>query len=90
MSCPKTPTTSWPPHLLRTAHRLTGSAVLFGAVYLLAHGLVKVILVAALLKDQLWAYPWMIAFVAIFIVYQSYRLSFQPWVGLAALTTFER
>jgi uncharacterized membrane protein len=33
-----------------------------GAVYLLAHGLVKVILVAALLKNQLWAYPWTIAF----------------------------
>ena len=44
-------------HLLRTAHGLTGSAVLFGAVYLLAHGVVKVVLVAALLKDQRWAYP---------------------------------
>jgi hypothetical protein len=29
-------------HLLRTAHGLTGPAVLFGAVYLLAHGLAKV------------------------------------------------
>ena len=37
-------------HLLGTAHGLTGAAVLFGAVYLLAHGLVKVALVAALLK----------------------------------------
>jgi uncharacterized membrane protein len=35
-------------HLLRTAHGLTGAAVLFGAVYLLAHGLVKVVLVVAL------------------------------------------
>jgi uncharacterized membrane protein len=32
---------------------VNGSAVLLGAVYLLAHGLVKVILVAALLKNQL-------------------------------------
>jgi hypothetical protein len=40
-------------HLLRTAHGLTGSAVLFGAIYLLAHGLVKVILVTALPKNQL-------------------------------------
>jgi uncharacterized membrane protein len=44
-------------HLLKTAHGLTGSAVLFGAVYLLAHGLVKVVLVAALLKNQLWPIP---------------------------------
>jgi uncharacterized membrane protein len=49
-------------HLLKTAHGLTGSAVLFGAVYLFAHGLVKVVLVAALLKNRLWAYPWMIGF----------------------------
>jgi uncharacterized membrane protein len=76
-------------HLLRTAHGLTGSAVLFGAVYLLAHGLVKVILVTALLKNQLWAYPWMIAFLGVFIVYQLYRLSMKASVGLTALTTVD-
>jgi uncharacterized membrane protein len=63
--------------------------VLFGAVYLLAHGVVKVILVTALLKNQLWAYPWMIGFLGIFIVYQLYRLSFRPSVGLTALTIFD-
>jgi uncharacterized membrane protein len=43
-------------HLLHTADGLTGAGVLFGAVYLLAHGLVKVVLVAALLLNKLWAY----------------------------------
>jgi len=76
-------------HLLKTAHGLTGAAVLFGAVYLLAHGMVKVVLVAALLKNQLWAYPWMIVFLGVFIVYQLYRLSFKPSVGLTALTIFD-
>jgi uncharacterized membrane protein len=76
-------------HLLKTAHGLTGAAVLFGAVYLLAHGMVKVILVAALLMNQLWAYPWTIAFLGVFIVYQLYRLSLQPSVGLTALTFFD-
>jgi uncharacterized membrane protein len=76
-------------HLLKTAHGLTGAAVLFGAVYLLAHGLVKVILVAALLKNQLWAYPWTIAFLAVFIIYQLYRLTLKPSVGLTALTIFD-
>jgi uncharacterized membrane protein len=76
-------------HLLKTAHGLTGAAVLFGAVYLLAHGLVKVILVAALLKNQLWAYPWTIAFLGVFIVYQLYRLSLKPSLGLTALTIFD-
>ena len=76
-------------HLLKTAHGLTGSAVLFGAVYLLLHGLVKVVLVAALFKNQLWAYPWMIGFLAVFIGYQVYRLSLKASVGLAALTIFD-
>jgi uncharacterized membrane protein len=76
-------------HLLRTAHGLTGSAVLFGAVYLLAHGVVKVVLVAALLKNQLWAYPWTIAFLGAFIVYQLYRLRLRPSVGLMALTILD-
>jgi uncharacterized membrane protein len=73
-------------HLLGTAHGLTGAAVLFGAVY---HGLVKVALVAALLNNQRWAYPWTIAFLGVFIGYQLYRLSLGPSVGLAALTVFD-
>jgi uncharacterized membrane protein len=76
-------------HLLKTAHGLTGSAVLFGAVYLLSHGAVKIILVAALLKNELWAYPWTIAFLGVFIVYQVYRLSVKPSVGLTLLTLFD-
>ncbi|HEY7607411.1 MAG TPA: DUF2127 domain-containing protein [Actinomycetes bacterium] len=76
-------------HLLKTTHGLTGPAVLFGAVYLLAHGMVKVILVGALLKNQLWAYPAMIAFLGLFIVYQLYRLIVDPSAGLAALTAFD-
>jgi uncharacterized membrane protein len=76
-------------HLLKTAHGLTGSAVLFGAVYLLSHGAVKIILVAALLHNQLWAYPWLIVFLGVFIVYQVYRLSFKPSVGLTLLTLFD-
>ena len=63
--------------------------MLFGAVYLLAHGLVKVVLVVALLKNQLWAYPWTIAFLGVFIVYQLYRLSLRASVGLTVLTIFD-
>jgi uncharacterized membrane protein len=76
-------------HLLKTAHGLTGSAVLFGAVYLLSHGVVKIVLVVALLKNELWAYPWMLVFLGVFIVYQVYRLSVRPSIGLTALTVFD-
>ena len=76
-------------HLLRYTHGLTGSAVTFAAVYLLLHGITKIVLVAALLRNQLWAYPWMIAFLLIFIVYQLYRIVLEPTFGLSALTIFD-
>jgi uncharacterized membrane protein len=76
-------------HLLHTTNGLTGNAVLFGAVYLLAHGAVKVALVVALLLNKLWAYPWMIVVLLVFIGYQLYRISLDPTAGLIALTLFD-
>jgi uncharacterized membrane protein len=60
-----------------------------GAVYLLLHDVVKVVLVTALLRNQLWAYPWMILFLLAFIGYQLYRLTFAPSIGLFGLTVFD-
>lgn len=62
---------------------------MFAAVYLLLHGLVKVVLVAALLRNRLWAYPWTIAFLGVFIGYQLYRIALHPTLGLSALTVFD-
>ncbi len=76
-------------YLLHTSDGLTGSAVIFGAVYLLLHGLVKVVLVVALLRDKLWAYPWMIAVLLAFIGYQLYRIALAPSVGLVGLSVFD-
>jgi uncharacterized membrane protein len=76
-------------YLLHTANGLTGSAVIFGAVYLLLHGAVKVVLVIALLLNKLWAYPCMIIVLLIFIGYQLYRIALQPGAGLIALTIFD-
>jgi len=76
-------------YLLHTANGLTGQAVLFGAIYLLAHGGIKVALVIALLLNKLWAYPWMIFVLVVFIGYQLYRIVLNPTVGLIALTVFD-
>jgi uncharacterized membrane protein len=76
-------------HLLGYTRGLTGSAVTFAAVYLLLHGLTKIVLVAALLRNQIWAYPWMLGFLLIFIGYQLYRLVLSPTFGLGALTIFD-
>nr|WP_247647150.1 DUF2127 domain-containing protein [Arthrobacter sp. E3] len=76
-------------HILQGAAGLTDHVVFFAALYLLAHGVVKVVLVVALLLDKLWAYPWMIALLVIFILYQFYQLTQTPSLGLAALTVFD-
>jgi uncharacterized membrane protein len=76
-------------HILHSAGHLTHGGALFAAVYLLSHGIAKVVLVVALLRDQLWAYPAMIVLLGAFIVYQLYRLSYHATLGLTLLTIFD-
>ncbi len=75
--------------LLHLTGGLDTSATLFGAVYLLLHGLVKVVLVWAILKNHLWAYPWMIGFLVLFIAYQTYQIILTFSWGLLLLTAFD-
>src|SRR5437762_3189311 len=42
-------------YLVRAAHHLTGASLLFGAIYLLSHGIVKLVLVVEVLRGHLWA-----------------------------------
>jgi hypothetical protein len=51
--------------------------------------IVKGVLVVALLRNKLWAYPWMIAVLLLFIGYQAYRIALTPSAGLIALTVFD-
>lgn len=76
-------------YLVHVTGQLSGRAVYFIAIYLLVHGTVKVILVVALLLNKLWAYPWMITVLLIFIGYQSYRIVQDFSVGLMTLTAFD-
>lgn len=76
-------------HVLHAAGKLTTGSLRFGAVYLLLHGAVKIVLVTALLQNKLWAYPWTIAFLLAFIGYQAYRLTFGLSIALLGLTIFD-
>jgi uncharacterized membrane protein len=74
--------------LLRVTGNLHGIQ-LFGAVYLPTRGVVKPVIVVGLLRREHWAYH--VAFVCLggFVVYQIYRLTYDPTVGLALLTIFD-
>jgi uncharacterized membrane protein len=77
-------------YLLHTASHLTTSTTLFGAIYLLSHGAAKIVLVALVLRDKLWAYPWLIVLLLAFIAYQIYQITFVHFsIGLTALTFFD-
>ena len=76
-------------HLLHSASQLSRGATVYGAVYLLAHGVAKVVLVGLVLRNKLWAYPWMIALLLVFIVYQVYQLTSRLSVWIILLTVFD-
>lgn len=76
-------------HLVRMAQHFSLGTRHFAAVYLLAHGLVKIAMVAGLLRGLRWAYPAAVALMTAFIGYQGYRLFHQPSPLLGLLTVID-
>ena len=76
-------------HLRQAAGSLSANAALFAAIYLLAHGVIKGVLVYGLLRDQFWAFPWAIGVFAAFAVYQIYRYFVEPSGWLILLTVLD-
>ena len=63
-----------------------GQATVFAAVYLVLHGLVKLGIVAAIVSGSRKLYPWAIAALSAFVVWQGYEFALHPSAGLALLT----
>jgi uncharacterized membrane protein len=76
-------------HLLRVSEMLVGGDPVFASLYLLSHGLVKLVLAAALWLDRLWAYPAAIFVFGGFCVYQVYRYTYTHSAALLWLTVFD-
>jgi uncharacterized membrane protein len=70
------------------AHLQHGSIV-FAAVYLLVHGVVKLAIVIALLVGSRGIYPWAMAALGAFLIFQVYELVTKPTIGVAILTVFD-
>jgi uncharacterized membrane protein len=75
-------------HLLRVTANLHNTQT-FGALYLLTHGLVKLVIVVGLLRREHWAYYVAFVFLGGFVIYQIYRMTYAPSAGLALLTVFD-
>lgn len=76
-------------HILKSAHNLTSASLVFGSLYLLSHGILKIVLVIEVLRQHLWAYIGLIVVTSGFIVYQIYRLTYKLSLGLLLLTLFD-
>ncbi len=76
-------------YLLTAVQHLSESSQLFGSLYLLSHGFIKLFLIAALWNRKLWAYPSAIAFFVLFILYQLYRYALSHSVWLILLSIFD-
>ncbi len=72
--------------LVRHTRTLGHGVVDFAIAYLLVHGLVKLVLAGGLIRERLAVFPWALGFLALFILYQGYRLAVGFSWGLAFLT----
>lgn len=77
-------------HILKAAHQLTGGALIFAGLYLLAHGIVKLVLVIEVIRDHLWAYIALIVVTVLFAIYQIYRIALVKFsISLVLLTIID-
>lgn len=72
--------------LRHQAAHLSINAQFFTAIFLLSHGVIKTLLIVALLRRKLWAYPSAIFVFSGFIAYQMYQYAVGGSVWLIALS----
>ncbi|MDL9980810.1 DUF2127 domain-containing protein [Microbacterium sp. ASV49] len=75
--------------LIHGVAHVGSSGLAFVAAYLLLHGAVKIAIVIALLIGSRRIYPWAMAALGAFLVFQIYELITKPSIGVAVLTVFD-
>lgn len=76
-------------YLLHATHHLSMATRHFASAYLLVHGVIKIGLVAGLLRRRHWAYPLAIIAFCLFVVYQLYRYTDTGSPDLLALSALD-
>jgi uncharacterized membrane protein len=75
--------------LLGELSHYTEGTVTFVALYLLSRGFVKLVLLGAVLKKQLIAYPASLLVLGAFLVYQLYQIATSGSLIVTAITLFD-
>ncbi len=74
---------------VRAANNFSASSQVFAGIYLLSHGVIKIVLVESLLRRRLLAYPTAIVVFALFIMYQMYRYYLDSSIAMIALSILD-
>jgi uncharacterized membrane protein len=70
-------------YVARLDDQLAASGLVFLVIFLLSHGLVKIVLVVCLLKKIVRVYPGALAILSAFLIYQLYVFLRDPGIGMA-------
>lgn len=72
--------------VLQTARALSLPGRIFASLYFFSHGIIKLGLIAAMLKKKSWSYPLAMVVFGLFIVYQMYKYFLHPsaWLVVAS------
>lgn len=76
-------------HLIQLSHQFALPGGVFLSLYLLSRGLIKLGLVIALFKNQLWAYPSSLVVLGLFVLYQLYQIIAAFSIFMVLLTIFD-
>jgi uncharacterized membrane protein len=76
-------------HLQAASEKFASGSKIFPSLFLVSHGITKILLVIAIWMNRLWAYPLMILVFSMFAVYQVYRLTHTHSLVLAIVTAVD-
>lgn len=75
--------------LVHGTKNLSPNTTTFGSIYLLTHGVIKLLVIYLVLRHKLWSYPLFILVIAGFMSYQILELTHRFSIGYTALTIFD-
>ncbi|HUD10252.1 MAG TPA: DUF2127 domain-containing protein [Candidatus Saccharimonadales bacterium] len=75
--------------LIHSAHNFTTSSTLFAAIYLLAHGAIKLFVIINVLRNKYWAYPVLLIVLFGFLIYQVIDIVQKHSIGMVLLSIFD-
>lgn len=75
--------------LIAVGHELTIVSATVIGLYLLSRGLIKFLLIWAMLKNILWAYPWSLVVLGLFVLSQLYQIAMTQSLLIIGVTLFD-